>query len=147
MKREKRHTDRPDKDIKGPILDIRRASKIDQFDLILSVKNNILILDIAMHDESLGMQMVQSGDHLQKDIPTLGFLHRGAHLDVVKEVHAGQPVWYHLDVVVEVIFEEIDHFDNVRMFEPIAPDVVEDVDFERNGAKAAVCGCGVSNIA
>ena len=139
MPRQKgRLTNGPDKNIERPILDVCRTPKIDQLDLILAIKNNVLVLDIPMHHQSLGVQMMQGSNDLQEDIPTLGFLHGVAHLDVVKEIHARQAVRLDFDIVVCVIFEKVDHFHDVGVLEPIAADVVKDVNLERDGAEPAV---------
>ena len=43
-------TDSPDKNIKRPALDICSAPKVDELDVALTVQDDILVFDIAMHD-------------------------------------------------------------------------------------------------
>jgi hypothetical protein len=51
---------------------------------------------------------------------------------------------YHFDVIVDIVFEEIRHLDNVGMPEPIPPEIIKDVYFQRYRAETAVTSPGVN---
>jgi len=90
------------------------------------------------------VQVVQGGDDLKEDVAAFGFVHGGTHFNIVKEVHAGETVRDHFDVVVYVVFEKIGHLEDVRVTEAILTEVVKDVDFQRDGAKSTVSSPGVN---
>ena len=83
------HTNGTHKHIKGPALDVRCASKIDQLDPSLPVQNDVLVLDVAVDDQRLGVKMVNGARDLDENAAAFLLLHVGAKLDVVEEIHAG----------------------------------------------------------
>ncbi len=91
-----------------------------------------------MHDQGLGVQVVDGAGDLYKDAAALELVHVGAQLDVVEQVHARQAVRLHLDVVVDVVLEEVVHLDDVGVPQPIPLQVVQHVDLERHRAQPPV---------
>jgi hypothetical protein len=47
-------------------------------------------------------------------------------------------VWYHLNVVVNIILEEISHLDDIWMLETVASEVIQDVDLQRHSAEPSI---------
>jgi hypothetical protein len=72
--------------------------------------------------------------NLHKNLSTLGFIHVDSQLDVIEEIHARETMWHHLNVVIDVIFEEIGHFNYVGVSEVVAAEIVEDMNLKRDGA-------------
>lgn len=77
-------TNSANEDIKRSTLDIRSTAKIHQLDPSLSVQDDILVLDIPMHDLGIDVKMSDSLSHLAKDLSTFPFFHGDAQLDVVE---------------------------------------------------------------
>ena len=50
-----RLTDGAYKDVKGPALDVGGAPEIDEFDAALAVQDDVLVLDVAVHDLGFGV--------------------------------------------------------------------------------------------
>ena len=72
--------------------------------------------------------MVHSLGNLNKDLLALLLFHVDPELNVIKQIHAGQTMRNHLNVVVDIIFKEIRHLDNVGMLEPVSSEVIENMD-------------------
>lgn len=82
------HTDGSYEDVKRPVLGICGAAEVDELDVSLAIQNNVLVLDVSVHDEGLCMQMVDCLGHLAKDAAALVLGHVHTELDVVEEIHA-----------------------------------------------------------
>ncbi len=139
-----KRTDCANKDLKRAVFDVGSAAKVDEFDFVFTVKNNILIFDIPVDDEGFGMQVVQGGNDLREDIAAFSFVHSRAHFNVVKKVHPRETMRDHLDIIIYVVFKEVGHLHDIRVTKAIFAEVVKDVDFERNGAESTVPSPGVN---
>lgn len=117
-------TDRPDKDLERPTLDVRRAPKVNQLDIPLPIQNHILILDVPVHHQRLGMQVMHRPHHLQKDAPALRLVHARPQLDIIKQIHPRQAMRHHLDVIVRVVLEERLHLHDIRVPQLRAPQII-----------------------
>jgi hypothetical protein len=83
-----KRTDSPDEYIKRPILNVRRAPKVNQLNVLVPIKNDILVLDIPVDDLRTNMQMEHSFRDLDKYPPRLVLLHVATQLDIIKQIHA-----------------------------------------------------------
>jgi hypothetical protein len=140
-------TNRPNENLKGTVLDVRSASKVDQFDLALAVENNILVLDVSVHNEGFGMEVVDGVDNLSEDVFAFGLVHIRSQLNVVEQIHARYAMRNHLNVIVALVLEKIDHLHNVRMAHPVSPEIIHDMDLQGNSAQAAIPCPGVNENA
>ena len=113
-------TDSSNEDIKWTTLDVRCATEVDELDIAVAIQDDVLVLNIAVYYFCLGMQVVDSLGSLYKDFPAFLLFHVDTELDVVEKIHARQAVRNHLDVVVDVVFEEIRHLDNVIVLEAVS---------------------------
>jgi hypothetical protein len=127
-------TDCPNKDIKGAVFNVRRTSEVDQFDLAFPVEHNILVFDVSVHNQRSCMQVMDCIDNLPEDVFTFPLFHIRSELDVVEQIHARYTVRDHLNVVVDIILEEINHLDDVRVSHTVSSKVIHHMDLERDCA-------------
>lgn len=120
-------TNRTNEDVKRSTLDVRRAAEVDEFYVTITIEDYVLILDVAMHDLGFGVQEVHCLSNLDENLAALFLFHVDAELDVVEQVHARETVGYHLNVVVDIVFEEVSHLDNIRMLISVSSKEVEHV--------------------
>ena len=113
-------TGRAHKYIKPAVLDIGRTTKVDRLDPPLLIKNRNLILNVAVHHQRLGVQVVGRAHDLLEYIAISGLVYVGPDLDIVEEVYPWQSVGDHVNVIVDVVLEESIHLHNVRMLEPVS---------------------------
>lgn len=110
------------------MLDVRSATEIDELDITISVKNDILIFDVAVHNQSPRMEMMQCIRDLKEDISALNFIHCRFHLNVIEKIHARQTMRNHFDVIVDVVFEKVGHLHDVTVPQLILSKIIQDVD-------------------
>ena len=127
-------TDCPNEDIKGPVFYVRCTSEVDQFDLAFTVEHNILVFDVSVHNLRSRMQVMDCIDNLPEDVLAFRLFHIRSELDVVEQIHARYAVRDHLNVVVDVILEEINHLHDVRVSHTVSSKIVHHVNLERDCA-------------
>lgn len=122
-------TNRANEDVERSALDVRRATEVDELDITITIQDYVLILDVAVHDLGFGVQEVHCLGDLDKNLAALFLFHVDAELNVVEQIHARETVRYHLDVVVDIVFEEVSHLDNIRVLITVSSQEVEYVNF------------------
>lgn len=135
-------TNGADKDVKWTALNVSSATEINELNIPLAIENDIFVFDVAVDNQRFGVQEMNGLRNLAKYAAALGLFHVGPQLNVVKEIHAGETVGCHLDVVVDVILKEALHLDNVGVAELGLFEVVHDVNLKRHGAELPIaCPC------